>query len=621
MRWLVAAAAVVVVAAGTGGVVAWRWWHTQAAQDRAVATAERFVTAWEAGDEEALAAATGGDEEAVRVHMDTRARLAPEEVEVGLADVDVSAAGEGRASATYEAVWDLGALGTWTHRAQLRLRRRDAGDSWFVAWTPTALHAQLQTGQRIERVSSWPPRAPITDDEGDVLAGPADVLDIGVEPRAVDDADRVASTLAEHTDATAESVTELLQRDDLQPAWFYPVAQLAPDAAARAALSAVPGVVVRQGTGRRVTEPVLARLLGDVDEITAERLDELGEPYDVGDTVGVSGVERAFERRLAGEPGGRIRVVGEDGEPVETLHETEPVQPEPVAVTLDAGVQRAADAAMERVGGRGALAAVDVDSGGLLAAANRPLGGFPRWRAGGYPPGSTFKVVTALALLDDGLAPGDTVTCPATVTATGRAFENAGDLQLGAISFAEAFARSCNTAFIGAAGGLPDGALGAAAGRMGFNTSYRILGTPVAASYPEPADGAELAAQVIGQGRVQTAPVHMASVAAGVAAGTWRQPHVRVSADVAAGEPLGPAADRLGSMMRRVVTDGTGTAAAVPGVAVHGKTGTAEFGEDGEHAWFIGYARGVAFAVIVEDGGSGGSVAGPIAAEFVAGLP
>jgi cell division protein FtsI/penicillin-binding protein 2 len=619
MRWLIAAVVAVVLVAGSGGVGAYLWWTAQVEEDRAVAAAEAFVSAWEVGDEDALVDATGGDEEAAAAHIGARERLDPEEVAVSLRDVDVGRVREGRAAAICEVRWELGeVLGTWTHRAELRLRRR--GDGWTVAWTPTALHAELETGQTLGRVREWPERAPITDADGRVLVGPGEVAEVGVEPRAVEDPAEVADRIAEHTAAAPEDVLELLDRDDLEPDWFYPVAELAPDGD-RGDVAGVAGVVVRETTSREVAEPALEGLLGRVGEITAERLEELGAPYDVGDVVGLSGVERAYERELAGEPRSAVRVVDEDGEPVRVLHETEPVDPEPVAVTLDADVQRAADAAMNRVGGAGALVAVDADSGGVLAAVDRPPEGFPRWRAGGYAPGSTFKVVTAAALLADGLTPDSTVDCPATITVMGRSFRNVGGLELGEITFTEAFAESCNTAFISAAQQLPSGALEEAAARFGFGENYAVLGTPVAAVFPEPADDAEHAAQAIGQGRSNVAPAHMAGVAAAAASGRWRAPHLRVDEDAAAGEPLGQrTVDALDSLQRAVITEGTGTAADVDDVPVRGKTGTAEFGEGGEHAWFIGHARGVAFAVLVEDGGSGGRVAAPIAAEFVAAL-
>ncbi|WP_338029777.1 penicillin-binding transpeptidase domain-containing protein [Egibacter rhizosphaerae] len=144
---------------------------------------------------------------------------------------------------------------------------------------------------------------------------------------------------------------------------------------------------------------------------------------------------------------------------------------------------------------------------------------------------------------------------------------------------------------------------------------------------PEPQDETELAAQAIGQGRVEASPAHMAGVAAAAVTGRWRQPFVvegeGASETEAPGDP-----DVLSSLMEQAVEDGTGTAAAADGVTVLGKTGTAQV-DDGEHAWFVGVApelfgedgsAGLAFAVLVEGGGAGGETAAPLAADLVGAL-
>lgn len=377
----------------------------------------------------------------------------------------------------------------------------------------------------------------------------------------------------------------------------------------------------------------LASLLGSVGEATADQLRDLGPPYEAGDMVGRSGLQRSLERRLAGEPGGTVHIVDADsGEVVEVLHEVPAVPPEPVRTALDPAVQAAGEAALAPVGNPAALVAVDVASFEVRAVVNTPAGGYDRALSGRYPPGSTFKVVTTAALLAHGLDPAQTVDCPGTVSVGGRSFRNSSFAALGLISFRDAFGESCNTAFVGQASQLPDGALEAAATQFGFNRDYDI-GLPVADSrFPDPIDAVDHAAASIGQGRVEATPLHMASVAAAVARGQWRSPRLILDgpAEAAAagvddeGEPLQePLPAQMADLMRHVVAAGTGTAAQVPGEPVAGKTGTAEYTASGSptHAWFIAFRGDLAIAVLVESGGFGGEVAAPAAGRFYAALP
>jgi cell division protein FtsI/penicillin-binding protein 2 len=208
------------------------------------------------------------------------------------------------------------------------------------------------------------------------------------------------------------------------------------------------------------------------------------------------------------------------------------------------------------------------------------------------------------------------------VTLGGRAIRNAGGRDLGTIDLAEAFAQSCNTTFAAATvEDLDSGILDDVAARFGFDVEPSLGVPSPTPTFPEPADVADLAASAIGQARILVSPTHMASVAGTVAAGAWRPPTVIFSAVRADGIELERSAvSTLESLMRSVVTTGTGTNANVPGVTVHGKTGSAEFGvgdDIGTHAWFIGWWDDYAIAVVVEGGGGGGSVAAPIAADVI----
>ena len=255
---------------------------------------------------------------------------------------------------------------------------------------------------------------------------------------------------------------------------------------------------------------------------------------------------------------------------------------------------------------------------------SRPLDQpFNRALNGRYPPGSTFKVVTTAALLGHGTTPDTAVECPPQATVGGKPFTNFEGEAPGQITFRTAFAQSCNTAFVALAAGLPKPALKSAATSFGFDEpgNDKLPLQSFGGQFPEPSDKAEQAAAAIGQGRVQTSPLHMATVAAAIASGTWKPPRLLTNDPSPAGHPLDPSVvNTLRDLMAEVVHSGTGVAAVG---ADGGKTGTAEFGPSGPgktpatHAWFIGFRGSLAFAILVEGGGVGGRVAAPLAAAFL----
>ncbi len=217
---------------------------------------------------------------------------------------------------------------------------------------------------------------------------------------------------------------------------------------------------------------------------------------------------------------------------------------------------------------------------------------------------------------------------PRTVTVDGQSFGNQDEFALGPdTTLREAFTSSCNTALIDNRDLFAYDSLQRTAEAFGIGAEWSVGAATFDGSVPVAESDNELAASLIGQARVQASPLVMASVAATVAEGTFRQP-VLVPAGVeerhrASAELSAETVDALRSMMRETVTDGSASAlAGVPGEP-HAKTGTAEFeteeGELSTNAWIIGYLgeRDLAFAVVLEDGGSGGSDAGPVAADFL----
>jgi peptidoglycan glycosyltransferase len=263
-----------------------------------------------------------------------------------------------------------------------------------------------------------------------------------------------------------------------------------------------------------------------------------------------------------------------------------------------------------------------------------------------YPPGSLFKVVVAAAALESGkYEPSTQIPAPAQLDLpdTSAVISNYDDAACrgGQVSLAEALAISCNTAFARIGMSLGDDALRKQAVAFGFNEAIDIPLPVVPSIYPEDLDVPQTAQSAIGQFDVRATVLQMAMVGAGVANdGSVMLPFLVAeeqapdlsSLSVTEPEQLSRAvspevASELTDMMVGVVTGGTGENAAIPGVTVAGKTGTAQDGNRIPHVWFMAFAPAedpqVAVAVIVENGGrlgndaTGGAVAAPIAREVM----
>ncbi len=533
---------------------------------------------------------------------------------------------EATAEITVRLTLDLIEVGPWSYETTVKLV---GGSSWTTIWSPTALHPSLEPGDLLRVDRSWMPRAPILAEDGMPLASAEEIKVIGVVPSNIDDLDALTSELARLAGIDPAVVAQELGRPAVQPDWFVPVGtiKLVVYAAVGEEIEALPGVLVRDGSDRLIFRDGFAEhLVGSVGPITADQLDRLGFPYGPTDVVGQTGLEAKYEAQLAGRPRTVIVRINKFGRVLEDLFVIEGSAPADVLTTIDVEVQTAIEQALDERSLPTAVVVIESATGQVRGIASRPLSDeFDRAVLGTYPPGSTFKVITATALMENGFTTGTEVECPAGVTLGGRSIQNAGGFELGKIDFFEAFYTSCNTAFAAAAVDvLTTSILEEIAAIFGFGTEPD-LGVPSAASsFPRPVDIAEFAAAAIGQGRVLASPVHMASVAAAVGAGAWRSPTVIAQATRIEGTELERAAvSSLAGMMLAVVTSGTGTNAAVAGVNVHGKTGSAEFGSGDEpetHAWFIGYWDDLAIAVLVEGGGGGGSVAAPIAQTIIAAL-
>ncbi|KAB8195296.1 cell division protein FtsI [Nonomuraea phyllanthi] len=382
----------------------------------------------------------------------------------------------------------------------------------------------------------------------------------------------------------------------------------------RAAITDADGNRIDTGTAGGSVQ----QLVGYLDKAGKKDVAKLGASYKTGQAIGRGGLQETFQKRLAGTPSTEIKLGDK------TLATIDGKEGQPVQTTLDPRAQAAAVGAVKDMDKPTSMVAIKPSTGEILAVVNN-RGGFNRALDGRYPPGSTFKAITAIGLLASGMSPQDTVTCPMYATVGGLKIRNSDKEAFGSLSFLDSFAHSCNTTFAP----LAQQKLGAdklleAAEDVGFNQPLNIGVPATKGSFPRAESDAELAAEAFGQARITASPLTIASVAAAIADGTWRPPTLVPSLKQKAKEHALPdgVKEQLHAMMAAVVTKGTAKSAGLP-TGTHGKTGTAEYGTGDDlktHAWFMGFKDDVAFAVVVEGGGGGGSVAAPVAADFLKAL-
>ena len=345
------------------------------------------------------------------------------------------------------------------------------------------------------------------------------------------------------------------------------------------------------------------------------------------DRIGLSGLQARYDDQLRGVPSVKIDIVARrdaGGGSASPAPEPKPVfqQDQSVSTGINTSLSRDLQTKAEEVlatqTGIASLVVIDVKTGGLLVAAQSPpAGAFPHATFGKYAPGSTFKAVSALAMLRDGLTPDSTVQCPTSLKVGTYTFGNYSGYPSGAtgsIPFTTAFKESCNTAFAGAAAGITSEQLHGAAGSLGVGTDYDAGFTSNFGTVA-PANNIDRAASMIGQGQVTMSPLGMATVAASIAAGKTVIPWlVEGKQAVPTAAPLtANEAAQLQTMMKATVDSGTGKS--LQGVMIGAKTGTAQWGPADAlqtHAWMIAYNENYAVSSFVEVGDSGGSTAAPL---------
>jgi len=528
----------------------------------------------------------------------------------------------GTAEAAFNASVSLaGEEHLWTYRGQFGLRRIDG--TWKVDWAPSVINPNLGQGARLAMVTEFPARAAVLDAEGDPLVLSTPAYEVGVWPAGLASQAATARAFAALTGLQAGQV--LGQLAAAPPEAFFRLATLDPTTYARlrAGLRKVPGLVV-QKVSERLFQAEATGLVGTVGSEVNPVLRADGAFYLPGTTVGLSGLEQAYQRQLLGTPTTEVVAVNSAGTKTDVLARWTGVPGTSVRTTISSRVQNAALNTLNSSSNSGEIVAVQASTGQVLAVAQRQASG--ALPAGGplaakLMPGTAFTIVSAAALLSDGLTASTQISCENSFTVGGQTFTGDGTGE--EKPFSADFADGCGTAFAGVSERLSPSQFDQVATAFGIGANWSPAPVPLfSGSAPLAAGEAALAAETIGQGNVRVSPLSMAMVAAEVDSGSWHAPQVIEGTANPASKPeaaLDPRAmSALRSLMRSAVSSGAAQAANIPGAPVYGQVGLVHSGS-GWMSWFVGFRGNVAFTV-VESGPTAKLSAAALAGAFLEAL-
>ena len=584
----------------------------------------QFLLAWQSRRYLAAAQLTTGNPRVVAAALASAyQRLDASHVSMSIQGVNQ----RGRtAQATFQADIDLSGSGLlWTYRGGFALS--DGSDGWRIAWSPSVIVPGMTDKEQLAVVSQFYPRSEITDSAGHSLIVPSKVFEVGVFPGELADPAQTAAALSAVTqipeDQIEGQIEENPQSDFLELISYTP----AEYASLAKSLAAVPGLQVRQ-----VTEPlfdsIAPDIVGTVGTESASVLRTDGVQYRPGTTVGLSGLEQAFQRQLVGTPRTDV-VLQQSGTAAVELKTWPGARGTPIRTTLDSGVQLAADQALGQLPTSAAIVAVQASTGKILAVASHAAGGMPSLDplAGQYQPGQAFTVVSSAAVLSGGhLTPSDPVPCPPSISVDGTGFTNyPPEPNLGtAPSFQADFMHACATAFAGGLSlSLTATQLAKASNAFGIGGWELPVSSYFAGETGNPTGEGALAAAMIGTGGVRVSPLGMALAASVVDSGRWHAPSLVWGMSDPNSTPRavedGQVLASLRALMQATMSTPRNSPANVGG-NVAGQTGSAPFGSGQLRSnWFVGYQGDIAFAVVqlTNPQGAPAASAVPLAGAFL----
>ena len=553
--------------------------------------AQDLLDALQEFDLEALASLVDDPQKASASASATISGLQAEAVTATLNAVDQE---ENLATAHYTLDWALPRDRHISYDAAMTLTQSN-GD-WTVRWQPSVLHPRLGANQHLELRTVPAEQASVVSSDGVALLSPGIAYRVLVDKSAVRNVSETAiaiSNALRNAHAADPSVPTRdageLQKELEEASGVYSVAMIPAPArdVAQEQLGGVAGVRLNEEAAMVNANP------GFAPDIMAR----------IGEVV---------REDLEGDAGWKIAIVNENANEMEVVEKHDATPSPAIAISLSHKVQVAAEKALEPVAGQKAMiVAIRPSTGEILAVAQTPAADEEGNLAltGQYPPGSTFKIVSAAAGLEkQGLTPESTVPCPGTMNIYGRVVTNYAGSGMGNVPLRTAFARSCNTTFADISTKLAPGELEAVGKQFGLGIDYDIAGLEtLTGSIPvgeEPLDRTEAG---YGQGLDLASPFGMALVSATAARGETPTPYLIQGKETKASEQvpkLDPAAvEGLREMMKAVVGPGGTAGGMTAGGDIRGKTGEAEI-NGGSHSWFTGYRDDdIAFATLIVMGG------------------
>jgi cell division protein FtsI/penicillin-binding protein 2 len=584
-------------------------------EESAEPAVQAFLFDWEQGKYAQAAALTDGNADRVTTEL-AAAYTDVDATNAFFAMKSISQHGS-TAVAEYQATVDLAQPGEqWTYTGQFQLT--SAGGQWVIDWAPQVINPGLAAGDRLAVLTSFPQRAQITDMNGHPLVGASADYHIGVYPARLANE---AATAAKFSAATGLDQQQVLgEIQAAPPKDFLSLLTLQPDAftAQWPALAKVPGLGYVRRT-ERLFDSLAQQTVGDVGTEISPVLRAEGAAYQPGMTVGQSGLEQTYQDDLVGTPTTSVVVVNSAGARVATLWNSPGRPGTAVQTTLNTKDQEAAVAALADQPGSGEIVAVDARNGDIRALASRQSGAtqLPSALDGKLAPGMSFSIVSAAALLSDGVPENEPLPCQPTTTVGGVTFSYQAAASTTS-TFASDFAAGCGTAFATLSRTLSASQFTSVERAFGIGSSWNLRVPSFSGSASTASGPADLAAQTIGESGVLMSPLGMAMVAAEVDAGVGRAPQLVVGgAPGTWSVPLSASSlTKLRQLMRLAVVSGAAHPAELSGAQVYGQAGTVKAGPHSYLSWFVGYRGDMAVAAI-ETGTTAGQAAAALAGAFL----